>query len=445
MTYTRNSKSKNRNTRKIHKPIKGGDSDRIDYLRKVCLTVSNIGKTKEQLKNDYNILFKNIMIKSFPYENGDFNKYFTELRKDITIELPEPLSRKEYERKKWLSCDNKCYNIANKAIMNEIKSTAYMLRVLSNSLISHNKCNQKLYISYENISESGEPGNLLTGNWENDHKYFTISKIGKGDDTTSRLIMGLGPSASGKTYWAKNVIDLLNTNVPNFPSTFFTIDGGDYRSLSYVYQIIIESAKNKGLGGIDNLVLAGMSLTKKSIFDSNIIKKDIMKYLNISRTNNPNLHISLYVPETLGECGRLRPKSCDTKIKKYAMLTNDTNWIALLIYQHKTGEECPYDLQFQCAGTTHSGKSRESDEGKKYSNSAYQHSMNQGLIELSKAPDMKFIIHNSGGKKHNNDFNKSIIMDMSKDTPFNNNSKVQEIQDNFHCVYQKISNINEIK
>ena len=127
------------------------------------------------------------------------------------------------------------------------------------------------------------------------------------------------------------------------------------------------------------------------------------------------------------------------------MLTNDTNWIALLIYQHKTGEECPYDLQFQCVGTTHSGKSRESDEGKKYSNSAYQHSMNQGLIELSNAPDMKFIIHNSGGKKHNNDFNKSIIMDMSKDTPFNNNSKVQEIQDNFHCVYQKISNINEIK
>ena len=48
MTYTRNSKSKNRNTRKIHKPIKGGDSDRIDYLRKVCLTVSNIGKTKFQ-------------------------------------------------------------------------------------------------------------------------------------------------------------------------------------------------------------------------------------------------------------------------------------------------------------------------------------------------------------------------------------------------------------
>jgi Cdc6-like AAA superfamily ATPase len=251
--------------------------------------------------------------------------------------------------------------------------------------------------------------------------------------------MGLGPSASGKTYWAKNVIELLNTSIDNFPSTFFTIDGGDYRALSQVYQIIIESAKKKGLGGIDNLVLAGISMTKKNIFDSNIIKKDIITYLETSQ-----LKISLYVPETLGDCGRLRPKSCDPKINEYVKLTNDNDWVALMIYQHKTAEECPYDLKFQCTGTTSSGKSRETDEGKKYSNTAYEHSISQGLREITKAPNLKFIIHNSGGKKYNNEFNKSIITDLSTKTPFDSN-KIQDIESKFHCIYNKSDNINNFK
>lgn len=444
MNYTRNSKYKNKNTRKVRKLIKGGDNHKIDYLSKLCLQVDNSGKTKEELKELYSTLIKNIMIKSFPYENGNFIGYFDNLRNDIKDKLPEPATTKEYEKKQWLTCSNVCYNITSKAILNEIKSTAYMLRVLSNSLISYNKCNQKLYISYENTNENGEPGNLLTGNWEYDSKHFTITKIGKGDDTNSRLIMGLGPSASGKTYWARNVIELLNQNISDFPSTFFTIDGGDYRSLSYVYQIIIESAKNKGLGGIDNLVLPGISMTKKTIFDSNVVKKDIIKYLNNSKTKNSKLYISLYVPETVGDCGKYRPKSCDSKIKGYVELTQDKNWVALMIYQHKNGDDCPYDLQFQCIGTNYSGKSRESEEGKKYSDSAYQHSMNQGLIEISKAPNMKFIIHNSGGKKYKNQLNKSIMMDMSVTTPFDNNN-IQNIQDKYHCVYQKIQNTNQIK
>jgi|TARA_B110000879_G_scaffold185834_1_gene246510 hypothetical protein len=427
--------------------MKGGNDEKIKYLSKLCLHIDNTGKTKEELKELYNTLLKNIMIKSFPYENGNFIGYFDNLRNDIKGKLPESATTKEYEKKEWLTCSNVCYNITSKAILNEIKSTAYMLRVLSNSLISYNKCNQKLYFSYENTNENGEPGNLLTGNWEYDSKHFTITKIGKGDDTNSRLIMGLGPSASGKTYWARNVIELLNQNISDFPSTFFTIDGGDYRSLSYVYQIIIESAKNKGLGGIDNLVLPGSIIptTKKNIFDSNIVKKDIIKYLNNSKTKNSKLYISLYVPETLGDCSSYIPtKLCKSKIEKYVNLTGDKEWVALMIYQHKSGDQCPYDLKYQCVGTNYSGKSRESEEGKKYSDAAYQHSMNEGRIGISKAPNMKFIIHNSGGKKYKNQLNKSIMMDMSVTTPFDNNN-IQNIQDKYHCVYQKINNINQIK
>ena len=437
MNITKTVKSNTNRTRKLRKSIKGGN--KIEYLSNVCLIMNNTGKTKEELKEEYDKLFENIMKTSF---DDDYNGYFNNLRTEIENNLPTPTpnpKKQPYEKKEWLTCKKECYNIASKAIMKEMKSTAYMLRVLSNSLISHNKCKPKLYISYKNNSENGEPGNSLTGIWNNDKQYFTITKIGKGEDKTSRLIMGLGPSASGKTYWAKNVIELLNTSIDNFPSTFFTIDGGDYRALSQVYQIIIESAKKKGLGGIDNLVLAGISMTKKNIFDSNIIKKDIITYLETSQ-----LKISLYVPETLGDCGTLRPKSCNPKINEYVKLTNDTDWVALMIYQHKTAEECPYDLKFQCVGTTSSGKSRETDEGKKYSNSAYQHSINQGLREITNAPNLKFIIHNSGGKKYNNEINKSIITDLSNKTPFNSN-KIQDIESKFHCVYNKSDNINNFK
>lgn len=444
MKYTKRNIIQQNTTRKHKKYVRGGENRVIEYLKEVCLYINNENKTKEELTELYHKLQTNIMVKSFPYENNKFDDYFENIRNEIENNLPTSNSQTPYEPKKWVVCKATCYNIASKAINNEMSSTAYMLRVLSNSLISNNKADQKLYISYENNDEVGEPGNLLTGTWKYDSKYFTIKKIGRGNNKSSRLIMGFGPSASGKTYWARNIISLLNNNIESFPSTFFTIDGGDYRSLSYIYQIIIESAKKNGLGGVENLVLAGISVTSKNIFDSNIIKKQIIQYLSLSQKQDPTLFISLYVPETLGDCGMMRPKSCNKKIKGYMNLTNDNDWVGLMIYQHKTSEECPYDLEYQCTGTTSSGKTRESVEGKKYSNSSFQHSMNQGLKEASTAPNLRFIIHNSGGKKYMNQINKSIFMDMSVTSPFNSGN-IQEIEEQFRCTYTKISNISMIK
>lgn len=83
MDYTRNSKYKNKNTRKLRKRMKGGNDEKIDYLSNVCLHVDNTGKSKEELQQIYNVLLKNIMIKSFPYDNGTFTDYFNKLRSDI--------------------------------------------------------------------------------------------------------------------------------------------------------------------------------------------------------------------------------------------------------------------------------------------------------------------------------------------------------------------------
>ena len=442
MDYTRNSKYKNKNTRKLRKRMKGGNDEKIKYLSNVCLHVDNTGKTKEELQQIYNILLRNIMIKSFPYDNGTFTDYFNKLRSDIMekVQLSAETTKLSKSKKladMWIRCRDECYNITHDSVNQEIASTAYMLRVLSNTLISPDKCKPKLQILYEKLSETNGPGSSLTGKWDNDSKYFTITKVGKGDNT-SRLIMGFGPSASGKTYWAKNVIGLLNKYIKNFPSTFFTIDGGDYRSLSYVYQIIIESAKKKGVGGIDNLV---STFATSSIFDSNIIKKNIIVYLKKS-----NLPISAYVPETLGDCGYI-PGSCKSKIEKYVDLTDDKKWVALMIYQHKYGDQCPYDPKHKCVGTTSSGKSRESDEGKKYSNLSHRHSMKQGLNEVTNAPGLRFIIHNSGGRKYKNDFNYSTFMDRSEESPFVVDNGIERNIDfeNLRCEYKYIYNINEVK
>jgi hypothetical protein len=440
MKYTKRNIIHQNTTRKHKKYVRGGENRVIEYLKEVCLYINNENKTREELNELYHKLQTNIMKKSFPYKNNNFDDYFVKIRNEIENKLPTSNSQTPYEPKQWVVCKKTCYEIASEAISNEMSSTAYMLRVLSNSLISNNKADQKLYISYENKAEVGEPGNLLTGNWEYDSKYFTIKKIGRGNNKSSRLIMGFGPSASGKTYWARNIINLLNNNIESFPSTFFTIDGGDYRSLSYIYQIIIESAKKNGLGGVENLVLAGISVTSKNIFDSNIIKKQIIQYLSLSQIQDPTLFISLYVPETLGDCGAARPKSCTSKIDKYINVTNDKDWVGLMIYQHKTGEVCPHDLPYTCTGTTLSGKSRESIEGKKYSNSSFKHSMNQGLTELSAAPNLKFIIHNSGGKKYMNQLNKSIFMDMSQTSPFTTEN-INDIEQQYNCSYTKITEI----
>jgi hypothetical protein len=211
-----------------------------------------------------------------------------------------------------------------------------------------------------------------------------------------RLIMGFGPSASGKTYCAKKIIELLSTQDPLFPKTFLSIDGGIQRECSVVYQLAKTIAIQKGHAGLKNLV---SSINSKSLFDSAIIKKNVKEYLMVQKALDASdrpTKISLYVPETLGICGAV---NCGGKYKSYIEITGDTtNWIALVIWQHKTGDECDFDDSYKCKGCTESGTTREMSEGKKYSSSAYPFSMYNGVLESKGAPGGYFKIHNSGGQ-----------------------------------------------
>ena len=329
-------------------------------------------------KNE-NELKKEIMEKSF----GE-RSYFLDLFQKIKSHLPE---KKKNEDEKWVDCVNECFSQTHDNVTQEIDSTAYMLRVLTKSVVGDTKNNQ--------IAFSFDDKGKLTGKWENDKEYFKMKILisdGSRKVCKGRLIMGFGPSASGKTYCANKVIELMSSIDDEFPKFFMTVDGGVFREESQVYQTIIKAVSEKGAyDGLKNLVSA--SGTQKTIFESNIIKKAMKQYLKEQKENNKFV-VSLYVPETLGKC--LRRVNCSESYNDYIDITGDKDWIGLMIFQHKEHSDCPYKKDYKCKGTTESGQSREITEGKKYSSIAWKRSYKNGKYAINQAETYRFRIHNSG-------------------------------------------------
>ena len=259
------------------------------------------------------------------------------------------------------------------------------------------------YIEFKNLSSP------LSGIWKEDQNRIEL-KIN--DTNKKKLIMGFGPSASGKTYNAKTIIKLLNGINTEFPTTFLSIDGGTYRELSIIYQTIITVTKELNIGGVNNLVstfsLTNMAYGIKTLFDSNIVKRNICNFLIKQQDKGKNSEdkypgfISLYVPETLGECvtkGKVATMtaSCKPLIKTYRNITGDhTEWVALLIWQHKYGKyiDCDFAPKYQCVGCVNSGKSRQETEGKKYSSGSYENSIQYGTKTMNTTQGYRFKIQN---------------------------------------------------
>lgn len=326
--------------------------------------------------------------------------------------------------KEWKYCNSNCENILSELILKELTSTPYMIRALSASILWANS--KKGDNPPVNFQWGDSESTLLTGTWKDDMEKITMTF--DNPNITSRLVMGFGPSASGKTYWAQTLINLFS-KVDTFPKTFISIDGGIYRESSMIYQLIIQTLSRTCMAGFTNLVDASGG---DSLFTAKIVKEAIMVFLKKS-----NQKISLYVPETLGSCGwgRMVTKSCLSKYQEYITFTNDNNWIGLLIWQHKNGGECNYPTNRKCEGCTESGEEREMKEGKKYSSYAYNHSLYKSWKHMTGkrsvpftpptnvneledtgtgAPGGQFMIHNTGGKITNGKPNQSTIVDYSK-------------------------------
>ena len=253
----------------------------------------------------------------------------------------------------WLACHGECHAVLKKWLDLELTSTAYILRVLSKSIISTKEPKERLHIRIEGDGD-------VKGNWAEDFEKGNFHIINDIGPTQSRLIMGFGPSASGKTYWAKNIIEMLHGANPEFPDTFMSIDGGVYREASWVYQTIIKTIEQTCIEGLTNLVLSSWNPLEHSLFDSSIVKQTVTEFLLAQHKDG--VHISLYVPETLGDCGELvnlRIKHCDSKYSKYINITDDKeHWLGILFWQHKHGRDCDLKEVYRCTGCEESGQSR---------------------------------------------------------------------------------------
>ena len=252
------------------------------------------------------------------------------------------------------------------------------------------------------------------------------------DESNGRFIFGAGPSASGKTYNAGLVVKMMKMVDPSFPEFFMTIDGGTYRDVSVIYQSIIRAILEKSqYPGLKNLMSASIFSMEKSIFESDSIKKNIKEYL-LKQTRQYNFIVSLYVPDTLAFCGSL---DCMNKIIPYIEITGDNNWIGLMIYQHKNGgNKCPFKSGYKCKGCSESGKEREKKEGKKYSSSAWDKSVTNGLISIKNAPNIRIVYHNNGGVTDS----KSVFEDLSNEyakIPFETDENIKDFFDKNNIVY----------
>ncbi len=203
-------------------------------------------------------------------------------------------------------------------------------------------------------------------------------------------------------------------------------------------------AKHKKINGLHNLVSSGWDPFHKSLFKAGHVKKSIQKYLKTQKPfSDSKLPVSIYVPETLGN-----PLSDGYKkgIDKYVKITGDNKWIGLYIWQGRTPQEdAAWVEEFKeknprlisenidAVSTTVSGKGRELTEGKKYSSTAYNYSKKHGYQALKKAPGARIDIHNSGGKKTNGEFNKSVLIEY----PNANGEYLlnQEMLDEFNSIY----------
>ena len=365
------------------------------------------------LKNMENITETNqtIINMLFPYNT---NMSFHEDQYDILDKAIKQTFANNKTKNKWTDACSKsivgtCGNTLHRIVKNELESTLYMVRLIYKSIISINRTTPIIPSDIFEVSHDA----VLNGKWEHDKQYIKFNQYNPQDKP--RLIMGFGPSASGKTYNAEQIIKIFTELDENFPKVFLSIDGGIAREQSMTYQTIVYDVLNQHVLGLSGLVTG---IQQFSIFSSDKVKNQLNGYLK-EQTNK----ISLYVPETLGFC---LFDNCDSKYKKYIHYTGDERWIGLNIWQHKTGEECKQDInypdEYKCIGCKESGENREIKEGKKYSGSQWQTSYNNGQREIMKATGGSYEIHNTGGKSINGKPNKNTFIDH---TDYNNDQGKQ--------------------
>ena len=378
-----------------------------------------------KLKDDSNY-------KSFDYKMDEIIKIVYSLSLNY---IPDEKKNKDG----WIECNGEDKEKLKSLLDEEKNTNSFFIKCLNKSFLNYDE---------EKTKPNFQENNHING-FDTSIKINYDSIIFKGEykyKDQKKLIMGFGPSASGKTHMSSKVIRLLNELYPEvFEKDYYiSIDGGIYRECSIIYNAIHTAAKICGLSGITNLA---------TMFDSESVKNNVIDYLNELKSQQKKF-FNLYVPETLVSCGyKLR---CDDLIEKYKKYTEDKeHWTALHIYQcYYGGKKCEQsDILHQCKGINESVSKRQNTEGKIASSHAFHlrtlgiDSYNVGNRQaekyLMKTKGIRFKIHNAGSENIN-----SILYDKTnyKDNDiFDRNDNIKEILKKEKIILEKEENYPKLK
>lgn len=335
-------------------------------------------------------------------ESSEYDKLsvYDTLREIVDNVVQNKTNDKDFELKKAISIydydGSQNFTKLKKIFQDEFNSTFFNLRLLQRMVTS--LYNENRYLVFKTLT----PGRI-NGCWVNDKQlinleFKTVSEITSSSESDGKrglLMMGLGPSASGKTHFARKLVE-NKTLKENF-HPFLTIDGGLIRECSTAYQLVLNYFQSKGIKMIKNLKYDGLlgkvstKQSKQSLFNSEELKDPIRDYLIKQKET---FKFSLYVPETTPSI---------KKINKFGACIREKNGripLALIcIFQCK--DSCKFsDPLYKCLGCKTSGKKREICEGKIYSGQSYGLTLPTGLA-LTKNPEKFMSI--KGGINYEND------------------------------------------
>ena len=398
--------------------------------------------TEENMMKDFKVTMRKLNRdsndKSFDYKMDEIIKIVYSLSLNY---IPDEKKNKDG----WIECNGEDKEKLKSLLDEEKNTNSFIIKCLNKSFLNYDEQNKPIFheMNHNNGTSTRINYNSIIFKGEYKHK------------DQKKLIMGFGPSASGKTHMSSKIIKILNKLYPEvFEKDYYiSIDGGIYRECSIIYNAIHQAAKICGLSGITNLA---------KMFNAESVKKNVMEYLNHFKNLQKKI-FNLYVPETLVSCN-YSSSSCDDLIDIYKTYTGDNEyWTALHIYQcYYGGNKCQQsESYYQCEGIKGSVSKRQDTEGKIASSHAfhlrtlgrdsYNFGNRQAEKYLMKTKGIRFKIHNVGrANGFSILYDKTNYTDMYNILMFNNETEnilsKQQIVYKYSFKYPKFKNLkNTVK
>jgi hypothetical protein len=321
---------------------------------------------------------------------------------------------------RWVQCRNTCKKLLQDLFNEEKTYTICWIIYLLKYIIHPSNVMYKLVlrISQQDLSS-------ITGDWEQDLRYFKLEYISTNDEYGDipqekfKLTM-YGPSASGKTFFGKTLIDMLydlNNNKKYLKKSFIAIDGGISREYSITYRIINsildsrnsndESSKQRiNLSDVSiNITIPGVYRKIKRTFsgESKYIFKGFQNNIIDFYYNTINPY-NVYLPTTYVNFYKVASKKVKSPTLVGGLERNFDIEYNCCIYQCLN--KCYYKDDYKCMTTKYSGIKRSISEGKRYNGKMHEYSLVTGLDVVKQTGGLH--IHNSGHQDR-----RSILIDYS--------------------------------